>query len=95
MILPVVSQDLDDLLENFVRPFEEAGYVVRVKFREAKPNEAAARVVARELSGGQLINSFVVFMYDDRVEETYEELAEMTNSAGEPYGYEEELENAA
>ena len=89
-ILPIVSSDLNDLMETYIRPFEAAGYNVKVKFREAKPNEAASRVVMRELRGGQLINSAVVFSFGDEVEAVYRELASMTNSKGEPYGYEVE-----
>ena len=92
VIIPLVSSDLNDLLENIIKPFEEAGYHVKVKFCPAEPNEAAARVVMRELGGGQLINSKVAFGYGDAPKEVYEELAAMTNSFGEPYGYEEEEE---
>lgn len=97
VIIPLVSTDLDDLLENIIKPFEEAGYHVKVKFCLAEPNEAAARVVMRELGGGQLINSKIAFSYGDAPKKVYEELAVMTNSFGEPYGYEEEeiLEPAA
>ena len=89
-ILPIVSSDLNDLLETYIRPFEAAGYNVKVKFREAKPNEAASRVVMRELQGGQLISSAVAFSFGDEVEAVYRELAAMINSKGEPYGYEVE-----
>ena len=89
-ILPIVSSDLNDLMETYIRPFEAAGYNVKVKFREAKPNEAASRVVMRELRGGQLINSAVAFSFGDEVEAVYRELAAMINSKGEPYGYEVE-----
>ena len=91
-ILPIVSTDLNDLMTNYIKPFEEAGYNVKVKFREAEPNAAAARVVMRELGGGQLINSKVVFIYSVGVDEVYDELKTMINSYGEPYGYEEEEE---
>jgi hypothetical protein len=36
-------------MNNYIDPFEEAGYNVTVKFKEATPNEAADRVVMREL----------------------------------------------
>ena len=93
-ILPIVGTDLDELMEKYIKPFEEAGYNVKVKFREAKPNEAAARVVMRELAGGQLINSKVAFDFGAGVVDVYEELKDMINSNGEPYGYEEEEELA-
>ena len=62
------------------KPFEEAGYNVKVKFREAKPNEAAARVVMRELEGGQLINSKVAFDFGAGVVDVYEELKDMVTN---------------
>ncbi len=89
VILPVVSSSIDELMKTYVKPFEDAGYNVKVKFREAKPNEAAARVVMRELGGGQLINSAVAFNFGDGVEDVYEEFKNMTNAAGEPYVEEE------
>ncbi len=86
VILPIVSGNLDELMENYIRPFEEAGYTVKVKFREALPNEAAARVVMRELAGGQLINSHVAFGFGDgSVEKVYEDLSTMASPQGEPY----------
>ncbi len=95
VILPIVGTDLNDLMETYIKPFEAAGYHVKVKFREAKTNEAAARVVMRELAGGQLINSKVAFDFGAGVEDVYNELAVMINSDGEPYGYETEEEPEA
>ena len=91
-IIPIVSSDLNDLMDSYIRPFEEAGYNVKVKFREAEPNAAAARVVMRELRGGQLINSAVAFSFGYGPEEVYNVLATMTNARGEPYAY--DLEEA-
>ena len=90
VILPLVSSDLEDLFDTYIHPFEAAGYNVKVKFREAEPNAAAARVVMRELRGGQLINSAVAFSYGYGPEEVYNELATMINSKGETYGYDVE-----
>ena len=97
VILPIVSSSLDDLMETFIKPFEDAGYHVKAKFCPAKPNEAAARVVMRELGGGQLINSNVAFGFGDGPEKVYEELSVMLNADGEPYGVadEEEAEDLA
>ena len=95
VILPIVGTDLDELLEKYIHPFEEAGYHVKVKFCEAKPNEAAARVVMRELRGGQLINSMVAFNFGAGVVDVYEELKDMINADGEPYGMDEEEEELA
>ena len=92
VIIPIVSTNLEELLENYVYPFEKAGYRVKVKFCPAEPHEAAARVIMRELAGGQLINSAIAFGFGPAVEEVYQELAEMINSYGEPYGYDVEEE---
>ena len=90
VILPIVGTDLNELMETYIHPFEAAGYRVKVKFREAKTNEAAARVVMRELGGGQLINSRVAFDFGAGVEDVYKELAVMINAQGEPYGFDVE-----
>ena len=97
-ILPIVGTDLNELMEEYIRPFEEAGYTVKVKFKEALPNEAAARVVMRELGGGQLINSKVAFDFGAGVVDVFEALKDMTSPQGEPYvdvEEEEALEPAA
>ena len=96
-IIPLVSSDLGELMDNYIHPFEEAGYNVKVKFREAEPNAAAARVVMRELRGGQLINSAVAFSFSYGPEEVYDALAPMINAKGETYGYDvdAQLEPAA
>jgi hypothetical protein len=85
-ILPIVGSDLDELMESYIKPFEEAGYNVKAEFCPAKENEAAARVVKRELGGGQLINSNVAFNFGEGPEYVYRKLAGMTNSKGELYG---------
>ena len=95
VILPIVSSDLEDLIENYITPFEDAGYHVKAKFCPAKPNEAAARVVMRELGGGQLINSKVAFGFGYGPEEVYEKLSVMINADGEPYGVDAEAQDLA
>ena len=50
------SVDFDELMDTYIKPFEEAGYNVKAVFRSAKPNEAAARVVSRELRNGRIIS---------------------------------------
>ncbi|MBE5806937.1 MAG: ATP-binding protein [Clostridiales bacterium] len=96
VILPLVSNDLDQLMEDYIKPFEAAGYNVKVKYRDAVPNEAMARVFARALRGGQLINSPVVLSFGDDPGAVYEELKGITNAMGEPYVDEDaELEEAA
>ena len=89
-IIPLVSSDLEDLMDNYIHPFEKAGYNVKVKFKDAEPNEAAARVVMRELRGGQLINSAVAFSFSYGPQEVYEVLAPMINAKGETYGFDQE-----
>ena len=100
VILPIVGTSTEEMLNSWIRPFEKAGYNVKVVFRPAKPNEAAARVVMRELSGGQLIHSSVAFNFGDGPDNVYRDLMEMTNAQGEPYAEqtepgEEALEPAA
>lgn len=91
VVLPIVGSSTEEMLDNWIRPFEKAGYNVKVVLRPAKQNEAAARVVMRELSGGQLIPSSVAFNFGDGPENVYRELIQMTNAQGEPYG---EMEDA-
>ena len=86
IVLPIVGGDFDEMMQQFVLPFEAAGYDVRAAFCPAKENEAAARVVMRELSGGQLINSAVAFNFGDGPENVYNQLKDMIKSKGEPYG---------
>ena len=85
-ILPIVGTNLDELMEDYIKPFEEAGYNVKAEFCPVKENEAASRVVMRELRGGQLINSAVAFNFGDGPENVCKKLAVMTNSKGESYG---------
>ena len=92
IVLPIVGSDLEQLMNLYIKPFEAAGYNVKAVFRPAKENEAAARVVMRELRGGQLINSAVAFNFGDGPENVYYELKDMINAQGEPYGDVEEPE---
>ena len=97
VILPIVATDLDELMEEYIRPFEAAGYHVNVKLCPAVVNEAMSRVIMRTLGGGQLINTTVLFSFGSQPEEVYYELAPMLNPDGVPYGDipEEELLPAA
>ena len=92
IVLPIVGTDLNEMLDMYIKPFEEAGYRVKVRFCPAKENEAAARVVMRELGGGQLINSAVAFNFGEGPEKVYNELSTMINAKGEPYGYDVDAE---
>ncbi|MBQ3278510.1 MAG: zeta toxin family protein [Clostridia bacterium] len=85
VIIPIVASDFDELMESYIKPFEEAGYNVKAVFRPAKPNEAACRCVSRELRNGRIINSAVAFGFGDGPEEVFNKLSEMTNAWGEPY----------
>jgi hypothetical protein len=89
VILPLVATDLDELLEDVIRPFEEAGYTVTARFRNGTPAESASLVFRRALGGGQNINSAVVFSFGMKPQEVYTQLAPMLNTAGEPYGQDE------
>lgn len=84
-------------MHNYIHRFEEIGCNLKVKFKEAAFNEAAARVVMRELRGGQLINSTVAFAFSYGSQEVYEALSPRINARGETYGLgqEETLEPAA
>ena len=85
VVLPIVASDFDELMETYIKPFEEAGYNVKAVLRPAKENEACCRVVSRELRNGRIIRSIVAFGFGDKPEEVYYKLAEMTNAKGEPY----------
>ena len=89
VILPLVATDLDELLEDVIRPFEEAGYTVTARFRNGTPAESASLVFRRALGGGQNINSAVVFSFGMKPQEVYTKLSSMLNTAGEPYGQDE------
>ena len=92
VILPLVATDLDELLEDVIRPFEEAGYTVTARFRNGTPAESASLVFRRALGGGQNINSAVVFSFGMKPQEVYTKLSSMLNTAGEPYGQDEVIE---
>ena len=88
IVLPIVGGDYDEMMQQYVLPFEAAGYNVRAKFCPAKENEAAARVVMRELGGGQLINSAVAFNFGEGPENVFNQMKDQINAKGEPYGIE-------
>lgn len=95
VILPIVADDLDGLMTNYIKPFEAAGYNVRAVFVECPENVSVARNLARELESGRIINSKVVLSFGTKPEEVYNALKDMINSHGLPYGISEELEEAA
>jgi len=75
-------------MKRFIQPFEAAGYNVKVTFADAELNESLARAVRRGLKTGRIISSYVIIEYGNKPEEVYETLRTMTNSRGEPYGFE-------
>ncbi len=90
VIIPIVAGDFDDLMNSYIKPFEDAGYNVRCKFVEADSNASVSRNIMRELETGRIINSAVVFSFGTAPEEVYKKLAPMTNAKGVHYGYEYE-----
>ena len=84
-ILPLVSTDLDELMDTYITPLEDAGYTVHVKYCDSELNESLSRNLARELRTGRIINSAVVFSFGEKPKEVYEELCTMTGKNGEPY----------
>ncbi len=95
VILPLVADDFDALMENYIKPFEAAGYNVRARFLPCEINVSVARALARELESGRIINSSVLFSFGKKPEVVYDKLAPMINSKGMPYGYEEEEKEEA
>lgn len=94
-ILPIVSTNLDELMDTYITPLENAGYSVNVKYCDSKLNESLARNVARELRTGRVINSAVVFGFGDKPEQVYDELCTMTGQNGMPYVEGAAVANAA
>ncbi len=84
-ILPLVSTDLDELMDTYIKPLEDAGYTVHVKYCDSALNESLSRNLARELRTGRIINSAVVFSFGEKPKEVYEALCTMTGKNGEPY----------
>ena len=89
LILPLVADDFDTLISNYIRPFEEAGYNVRAKFLSCDINASMSRNIARELETGRIINSSVVFSFGEKPEQVYKKIAPMINSKGLPYAIED------
>ncbi|MBR1593041.1 MAG: hypothetical protein IJ666_08565 [Ruminococcus sp.] len=85
LVYPVMSKDLNDLTKNYIKPFEKAGYNVRIIFAEREENIAVSRCIAYELETGNIISSVLMFAYSSKLSELYEQLCLMYNSYGEPY----------
>ena len=78
-----------NLLSNYIRPFEEAGYNVRAKFLSCDLNVSVSRNIARELETGRIMNSSIAFSFGENPEEVYKQIAPMINSKGFPYAMED------
>lgn len=85
VIIPIVADDFDKLMDNYIKPFENAGYTVTAKFVECEQNVSMARNLARELETGRIINSNVVLSFGSKPYEVYKKLSTMKNTAGELY----------
>ena len=88
VILPLVATDYDELMENYIKPFEDAGYNVTAKYVDVEEKVSVGRNVARELETGRIINSGVAFSFGDKPKELYDKLKDETNAKGEKYGTE-------
>ena len=86
VIIPIVAGDFDELMKNYIKPFEEAGYHVTAKFVECEENASVSRNLARELETGRVINSAVVMSFGEKPLQVYKKLAPMQNAFGETYG---------
>ena len=89
VILPLVADDFDTLMSNYIKPFEEAGYNVRAKFLSCDLNVSVSRNIARELETGRIMNSSIAFSFGEKPEEVYKKIAPMINSKGFPYAMED------
>ncbi|MCR4743814.1 MAG: zeta toxin family protein [Lachnospiraceae bacterium] len=95
VILPLVASDFNDLMDTYIKPFEEAGYNVTAKFVPCEVNVSVSRAIARELETGRIINSKVLLSFGDKPEAVYDKLATMTNAKGNPYAVTEDEEKGA
>ena len=89
VIIPIVAGDFDDLMNSYIKPFEDAGYNVTAKFVDCEPNVSVSRNIMRELETGRIINSAVVTSFGYKPRDVYEKLAPMINAQGNPYGFEQ------
>ena len=99
IILPIVAPDFDELMEKYIRPFEDAGYDVRAVYVDTPEKVCMNWNVKRQLDSGRVYRSAVAFSFGEKPKEVYERLKNMINSKGKPYGQpfeeEEEIEEAA
>ena len=99
IILPIVAPDFDELMEKYIRPFEDAGYDVRAVYVDTPEKVCMNWNVKRQLDSGRVYRSAVAFSFGEKPREVYERLKNMINSKGKPYGQpfeeEEEIEEAA
>ena len=85
VIYPLVAADYDELMKDYIKPFEAAGYEVTVKYVDVPFNQSFGRNIARELETGRVINSSVLLYFGDKPLEVYNKLKTEKNSKGNPY----------
>ena len=85
LVIPVIGDDVESLQKKWIKPFEDAGYDVEVKYQDADPIESANRVVKRAIEEGRIIPSDKVLAYGDKPRGAYETLKTMKNKGGKPY----------
>jgi hypothetical protein len=85
LIVPVIGHKLDKLQDEWIRPFEAAGYDVEVRYQDANPIESANRVVKRAIEEGRIIPRREVLKYKDKPREVFEALKTLKGKGGKPY----------
>ncbi len=91
LVIPIIGDKLGDfasgkgVLGKWIKPLEDAGYDVEVKFQDANPTESANRAVKRALDTGRIIKSDIVLGYGDKPRGVFEQISKMTSKKGRPY----------
>lgn len=89
ILLPLVADNFDDLMNDFVKPFEAAGYNVRAVYIDAPENVSFANNINRQLASGRMFDSVFALSYGKKPKKVYNKLKNMKNSKGEKYGISE------
>lgn len=85
LIVPIIGDELESLQRKWIKPFEDAGYDIEVKFREADPAQSLARSMGRAIETGRIIPMKVLLEYEDNPRKVFEILKGMKNKKGVPY----------
>ena len=85
LIVPIIGDELESLQRKWIKPFEDAGYDIEVKFREADPAQSLARSMGRAIETGRIIPMKVLLEYEDNPRKVFEILKGMNNKKGVPY----------